>query len=141
MILAGQNTFLSIAFLYGGLRLLERAPAAGGILLGLLSFKPQIWILVPLALLAARQWRALPWSLGTVAALALASLALFGLDFWIAFFDVARDAGSRHLMDDMLELMIFQMTTLLAAARLIGLPLAAALAIQLAGALLAAAAV
>ena len=45
------------------------------------------------------------------------------------------------VMDDMLELMIFQMTTLLAAARLIGLPLAAALAIQLAGALLAAAAV
>ncbi len=41
----------------------------------------------------------------------------------------------------MLELMIFQMTTLLAAARLIGLPLAAALAIQLAGALLAVAAV
>jgi hypothetical protein len=141
MVLAGQNTFLSIAFLYGGLRLLDRSPAAAGILLGLLSYKPQISILAPLALLAARQWRALAWSLGTVAALSLASLALFGLDFWLAFFEVARDAGSRHLMDDMLELMIFQMTTLLAAARLLALPLVAAMAIQLMGALLAVAAV
>src|SRR5512139_2671415 len=38
VVLGGQNTFLSIALLYGGLRLLDRSPAAAGVLLGLLSY-------------------------------------------------------------------------------------------------------
>ena len=33
----------------------QRAPFAAGILLGLLAYKPQIWVLVPLALIAARK--------------------------------------------------------------------------------------
>ncbi|HLM11463.1 MAG TPA: glycosyltransferase 87 family protein, partial [Reyranella sp.] len=70
VVLAGQNTFLSLALLYGGLRLLERSPGAAGLLLGALSFKPQLWILVPVALVAARQWRALAWTLTTLLALA-----------------------------------------------------------------------
>ena len=54
VVIAGQNTFLSVALLYGGLALLERRPILAGILLGLLAYKPQVWVLVPVALLAAR---------------------------------------------------------------------------------------
>lgn len=141
VVVAGQNTFLSIALLYGGLHLLERAPIAAGVLLGLLSFKPQIWVLVPLALLAARQWRALAAMVATVAVLALASLALFGLDFCLAFLDAMRLAGSPAIAEMMFERVHTHMTTLLAAARMVGLPPTVASALQLAGAVLAIAAV
>lgn len=141
VVLAGQNTFLSLALLYGGLRLLDRSPALAGLLLGLLSYKPQVWVLVPLALLAARQWRALVWMAGTVAVLSLASLGLFGLDFWRAFFDATRIATAPPAVNEMFERMYMHMTTLLAAARLVGLPAGVAGAIQLAGSALAAVAV
>ena len=87
--LTGQNTFFSLALFYGGFRLLDQAPAAAGILLGVLAYKPQLWALVPVALIAARQWRVLAWTLGTALALSLASLAVFGVDLWRAFFAAA----------------------------------------------------
>src|SRR5471032_76386 len=120
-VLAGQNTFLSVALFYGGLHLLDRSPAAAGFLLGLLAYKPQIWLLVPLALLAARQWKALAATLVTVAVLVLASLSLFGLDFWRGFFAAARIASSAAASERMFDQMHVQMTTLLAAARMAGL--------------------
>jgi len=141
VVLAGQNTFLSLALFYGGLRLLDRSPAFAGILLGLLSYKPQIWVLVPLALLAARQWRALAWTIGTVAVLSLASLGVFGLDFWLAFLDAAREAGSARVANVMFERIYMHMTTLVAAARIVGFSPGAAGAIQLVGAAVAVAAV
>lgn len=65
-IVSGQNGFLTAALLVGGLRSLRRYPWIGGILLGLLTYKPQFVLLVPVVLLAARQWKAitsvaLPW--------------------------------------------------------------------------------
>jgi alpha-1,2-mannosyltransferase len=141
VVLSGQNTFLSLGLFYGGLHLLDRAPIAAGLLLGLLAYKPQIWVLVPLALLAARQWKALGVTLATVAVLALISFGLFGLDFWRAFFAAAREASSTVATERMFEQMHIQMTTLLAAARMAGLSPGAAGLLQLAGAALAIAAV
>ena len=48
--LFGQTGALSAAFLGGGLLLLHAQPITAGILLGLLSYKPQLGILVPVAL-------------------------------------------------------------------------------------------
>jgi hypothetical protein len=137
VVIAGQNTFLSVALLYGGFRLLDRAPAAAGILLGLLSYKPQIWVLVPLALLAAREWRAMAWMIGTVIVLSLASLATFGAGLWLAFLDAARHAASPPAANEMFERIFTQMTTLLAAVRIVGLPSPLGNALQVASALLA----
>jgi alpha-1,2-mannosyltransferase len=141
VVLSGQNTFLSLGFFYGGLHLLGRAPIAAGLLLGLLAYKPQIWVLVPLALLAARQWKALAATLATVAVLALASLGLFGLDFWRGFFAAAHTASSAAAIERMFDQMHVQMTTLLAAARMAGFSPGIAGLLQVAGAVLAMAAV
>lgn len=141
VVLAGQNTFLSAALFYAGLRLRERSPAAAGILLGLLAYKPQIWVLVPLALLAARDWRVLAWLAATVVVLSLASLGVFGWPFWASFLDAAREAGSPAVAETMYRRIYMHMTTLLAAGRLLGLPSGVAGLLQLAGALLAVAAV
>lgn len=84
--LAGQNGFLSAAILGGGLLLAERHPFAGGCLLGLLSYKPHLAFLIPLALAAGRYWKALAGAIISAVTLALASLLLLGSGVWIAFF-------------------------------------------------------
>ena len=82
----GQNAFLTAALLGGGLLLLERRPIAAGVLLGLLSYKPQFGLLIPVALLAGLHVRAILAATATVAAVCLASLGLFGAETWQAFF-------------------------------------------------------
>jgi hypothetical protein len=81
----GQNGFLSAALLGGGLLLLENRPLLGGMLLGLLSYKPHIFVLLPLALLLGRYWRALGGLVISGFGLFLASVALFGFDIWQIF--------------------------------------------------------
>ena len=85
----GQNAFLTAALLIGGLRLVRASPALGGLVLGLATIKPQFWLLVPVALVADRQWRALAWCFAGAALLALASAAVFGLDLWRQWIELA----------------------------------------------------
>jgi alpha-1,2-mannosyltransferase len=79
---SGQNAFLTGALLVGGFGLLARRPRLAGMLLGLLTYKPQFWLLTPLALIAGRHWRALATALLTAAAMALASAAVLGIEPW-----------------------------------------------------------
>lgn len=81
----GQNGFVSASILGGGLLLLESHPLVGGFCLGLLSYKPHIFILIPLALLAGRKWRALAGVLVSLTCLFLVTGALFGFDIWQVF--------------------------------------------------------
>jgi alpha-1,2-mannosyltransferase len=81
-VVTGQNAFLTSALLVGAFGLLNRRPTLGGLLLGILTFKPQLWIIVPVALLAGREWRALASAVTAAVLLALASLAMFGAEAW-----------------------------------------------------------
>jgi hypothetical protein len=76
-----------------------------------------------------------------VAVLSLASLGVFGLDFWLAFLDAAREAGSARVANVMFERIYMHMTTLVAAARIVGFSPGVAGAVQLVGAAVAVAAV
>jgi hypothetical protein len=82
----GQAVFLVAALIVGGFALLERRPWLGGLVLGLLTFKPQFCILVPIALIAAGQWRALLASGLSALAMMIASGLVFGWDLWIRWF-------------------------------------------------------
>jgi hypothetical protein len=86
----GQNAFLTAALLVGGFRVLRARPALGGAILGMLTVKPQFWLLVPVALAAGREWKALTWSILAAVGLALASAAVFGIDAWRHWLDLAR---------------------------------------------------
>src|SRR5712691_3634446 len=77
-IVSGQSGFLAAALLAGGIRLAAANPAAGGVLLGLLSYKPQLGLLVPVALVAARLWRTLAIAGLTALFLVAATSLLFG---------------------------------------------------------------
>lgn len=85
-VMTGQNAFFTSALLVGGFGLLTRYPVLGGTLLGILTFKPQLWLMVPVALVAARQWRALAGAGASALAVALFSLALFGPEIWRVWF-------------------------------------------------------
>lgn len=84
--ITGQNGFITSAIFIGGTKLLTARPFAGGAILGLLCFKPQLAILLPLALLAGREWRAIAGGLASSFALVALSLLLFGPDSYAGFF-------------------------------------------------------
>ncbi len=81
----GHNGFLTAALLGFGLALLPRAPLAAGMILGLLAYKPQFGVLIPLALLAGGHWRAIAGASITVVALVAGVTLLFGVETWQAF--------------------------------------------------------
>ena len=81
----GQNGFLTAALLVGGAGLLRSRPILAGILLGLLSYKPQFGLVIGVALVAAGMWRAMLAGAVTVAAIMPASVVAFGVEPWIAW--------------------------------------------------------
>ncbi len=57
-IAAGQSGFLTASLLGASLLVLERRPVVAGVFIGCLTYKPQWGILIPVALVAAKEWRA-----------------------------------------------------------------------------------
>ena len=82
-IMAGQAGFLVAFLLIGGLRLRRRRPLLAGLLFGLLTFKPQFGLMVPVVLLAARDWPTIAATCITAAALALGTTVLLGPAIWV----------------------------------------------------------
>jgi hypothetical protein len=82
----GQNAFLTAGLLGLGLTLLERRPWIAGLLLGALCYKPHLGLVLPLVLVAGGYWRAIAGAAISVVILSIASVALFGLEPWAAFF-------------------------------------------------------
>jgi arabinofuranan 3-O-arabinosyltransferase len=57
-VMPGQNGFLSAALIAGALLQLETRPLIAGLLLGLLTYKPHLGLLFPIALIFGGYWRA-----------------------------------------------------------------------------------
>jgi hypothetical protein len=90
----GQNGFLLAGLMGLSLALMERRRRLSGILLGLLTFKPQIGILLPLALLVSRKWRVVISAMATSLVLIVASMVVFGYQGWPSFVHALADRGS-----------------------------------------------
>jgi len=83
----GQNGFLTAALIGGALVLMERRPILAGVLLGLLTYKPHLGLLFPIALIAGRHWRVFVSAAVVATLMAAASWLAFGSECWQAFFD------------------------------------------------------
>ena len=84
----GHNGFLTTALLGGALLLLHRRPWLAGVLIGLLAYKPQFGVLIPLALLADRRWIThCRRGADRRCALIAFSTGMFGTGIWQAFAD------------------------------------------------------
>ncbi len=67
--------------------LLDRTPVLAGMLLGLLVYKPQFGLLVPLALAVSGRWRVFWTAATTVIAVCAATYFAYGAAVWDAFFE------------------------------------------------------
>jgi hypothetical protein len=86
---AGQNSFLTAGLMALGLALLDRRPRLAGVCFGLLVIKPQLGVLIPIALVVGRRWRTLAAAAYTASLLCLAAGAVLGIDVYVRFFDTA----------------------------------------------------
>ena len=89
--LIGQNGFLTAAIFASGLGILPRRPMLGGAILGLMVIKPQLGILLPFAMVAGREWRALAGALLSASSALLIGLLAFGPPAYAGFFAMLRD--------------------------------------------------
>jgi hypothetical protein len=123
--MSGQSGFLSGALMIGGLRLAPNRPILAGVLFGLLAYKPQLDVLLPIALVSARCWRAIAAAAATAAICALASSVAFGWEIWPAWFaSIVEYAGRFHPV-------IHFMPTLYANALMLGMSARTALIAQM----------
>jgi Protein of unknown function (DUF2029). len=130
----GQNGLLTAALAATALWNLEKRPILAGVLIGVLSIKPQLGILFPIALIAGGYWRTL-WVAGMSALLFMGgSVAVLGIDTFQAWLQVI--PLSRVTFEDQYMAWIL-MPTLFSLGRQLGFPVMQAYAGQALGALLA----
>jgi hypothetical protein len=84
-VVVGQTAFVSASLIGGALIFMDTQPIWAGVLLGLLTYKPHLGLLFPIALAVSGRWRVFITA-GIVAALMGAvSWAVFGGESWLAF--------------------------------------------------------
>ncbi len=94
----GQNSFVMAALFIAGMALMPKRPFAAGLVLGCLVLKPQLALLLPIAVIAARQWRAVAGAAVSSIGVLLLGLLAFGTAAtaaWLQqmplFMSIARD--------------------------------------------------
>jgi arabinofuranan 3-O-arabinosyltransferase len=96
----GQTGFLCAALVGAALLALERQPVLAGVFIGCITFKPQLGLLLPVALIAARQWRAFVSAAVTAAVLTGLSAAAFGIGPWMQLPRELLAQGSEMLLGE-----------------------------------------
>ncbi|HUF88344.1 MAG TPA: glycosyltransferase family 87 protein [Thermohalobaculum sp.] len=92
----GQTSALWAAALIAALWSLRQGrPAMAGLCIALLTLKPQLGLLIPVALAADRQWRTIGWATGFAAIILLASTLLFGAAYWPQFLAALAEVTDR----------------------------------------------
>jgi hypothetical protein len=123
----GHNGLLLAALLGGGLVLLPGAPFTAGLLFGCAVVKPHLALLIPVALLAERRWRALGGAAVMATALSAIATQAFGTESWVAF----EQSGSlARLMLEAQGVSYAKISSVFAAVRLLGSSLPVAYAVQ-----------
>jgi alpha-1,2-mannosyltransferase len=120
----GHNGFLTAALFAGALALLDERPWMAGLLFGLLAYKPQFGVMIPLGLLAGGYFRTVAAAALTVALLGLLTTLLFGWDVWPAF--LASTHFTRTIVLEQGGTGFEKIQTIFAQVRLLGGPVALA---------------
>jgi hypothetical protein len=127
--IGGQNGFLSAVLFLGGVLNIDRRPILAGALIGLLTFKPHLGIVLPFALVALGAWRVIASAAVTALALVAASTAIFGVDAWRDYFAVVGPYQTL-LLQNFEGFYTNMMVSVLASARKMGVPYSLALGVQ-----------
>ena len=120
-IIIGQTSGLMLLVWVAGIALaLEKRDTAAGVILGLGAFKPQLFLLVPIVLVARKRWRLLGVFLATGAAMVAIGALACGPHAYVAWVDLLRSPA----YGDVREANMFHMCSI--EALLHGLPFATA---------------
>ena len=118
-IITGNNGLLFAGILVFALRALERGDQRmAGLLLALMTLKPQMGVLIPFALAASGYWRAVLWAIMGTLILAVLSGLILGFSYWALFFENL-SATSTRLTDPETKYATF--TTWFGFSRMLGL--------------------
>jgi len=128
-IVFGQFGLLVAALFVGALRALPTRPLLAGALIGALTIKPQLGLLLPLLLILLPSWRALAAAATSAAALVAMSVLVFGVEPWRLYLTETMPF-QWHFIEVMNGFYRFQMVTPYTAFWYFGLPVKAALALQ-----------
>ncbi len=98
-LISGQSSFVTAAMLLAIMALLDRKPVVAGLLIGLLTLKPQLGLLFPVILVASGRWRV--FAVASITALFLVGIttAVFGPQVWIDFVQKGLPAQNIVLSD------------------------------------------
>ncbi|WP_296225387.1 glycosyltransferase family 87 protein [Ralstonia sp. UBA689] len=124
----GQNSLLTAGLAAFAVYWVEKRPVLAGVLIGMLAIKPQLAMLFPLALVAARAWKTFASAALTAALFAATSVAVCGWETVPAFLENAQWARTHYMEGGVIAW--YGMPTPLAAARLGGVGIASAYAVQ-----------
>ena len=124
----GQNGFLTAGLFGAALLMLPTNAAVSGVLFGLLAYKPQLCLIIPIALLAAGQWRAVVTAGVTLMVLVGITSLFFGADLWLAF--AASTETSRKLLLEQGDVGFEKLQSVFAAVRMWGGGVPLAYAVQ-----------
>jgi hypothetical protein len=98
-LISGQSSLVTAAMLIAIFAWLDRKPVAAGVLIGLLTIKPQLGILFPLMLMASGRWRVFMVAAATALVLAGVTAAIFGERVWFDFVSNGLPVQGRVLAD------------------------------------------
>lgn len=124
----GHNGFLTAGLMSLALASLDRRPLLAGLCFGLLVYKPQFGVMIPLVLAATARWRTFAAASATVAALTALVTVLFGPEIWPAF--LASTHFTRTVVLEQGQTGFFKIQSIFAMVRLWGGPVALAYAVQ-----------
>lgn len=130
----GQSGFLSATLVIAGIRLADSKPILSGILIGLLSYKPQLGLLIPIALASAGFWAAFAAACTTVFVMAIATTVAFGWTVWTAW--AATLSTTFGTLNELNSPMIKFMPTIFDNLQMAGLPLNLAMYVQIIAAII-----
>lgn len=118
-VITGQTGLFTGALMATAAGLAARRPLLAGIAAGLLTVKPQLGILLPIAFIAGGCWRAFLAAALTAIALASASLVAFGEAPWFAFIHALVEHGGRMGADGF---PLYKLVSFFGAASVLGAP-------------------
>jgi hypothetical protein len=122
----GQNGFFTTALLAFFVTRLQAQPARAGVALGLLTYKPQLGLLMPLVLVLEKRWRVIATASAVALALVGISVLAFGVESWRQFFHWLPAANAAFLNEGAANL--HKMQSLFAFARMHGVAYGPAMA-------------
>ncbi len=126
-VITGQTGLFTGAFMATAAGFAANRPMLAGLAAGLLTVKPQLGILLPIAFIAGGCWRAFFAAAITAIALALATLVAFGEAPWFAFVHALIEQGGRMGEDGF---PLHKLVSFFGAASVLGAPPAVASAAQ-----------